>query len=273
MISLVHALSAPVSAADGCQYSTEAKMGKMIFESYVMLFGTEKTYTLNLWKYVQTHDLTPTDPVAVYASEYFSCHQEAYDDIFSTDDSQLKDISMPDTLYKSRMISYAENYAIHPSPDYKEFSVDCTNFASQIVHEGGQRMDFSWLRGWYMEKVMGYFIGWRWRWSYTWSVTDGFQSWMTRNNVLYMPINGKKMSYHDVIRILETLNGKVGFIQIDYEGSSASGPDHTFFVYKKDGQWFMAQHTYNYNGPFREDVINKPSVRRIWIMGVNFLKP
>lgn len=42
---------------------------------------------------------------------------------------------------------YAEQYALNPNPNYKDFSEnggDCTNFVSQIIHAGGIKYSTSW---------------------------------------------------------------------------------------------------------------------------------
>ncbi len=47
----------------------------------------------------------------------------------------------------NKAIKYAEKYALIPNPDYKSFSGiggDCTNFVSQIIHDGGLSKTHTW---------------------------------------------------------------------------------------------------------------------------------
>ena len=88
----------------------------------------------------------------------------------------------------SGALQYADNNAIWPNLSYWYFASDCTNFVSQILHDGG---GFPETTGWY----------YNWRFDYTpsWTVVADFYNYTIGRGIdLYSPegwaviIGGKK---------------------------------------------------------------------------------
>ncbi|CAG8818977.1 1021_t:CDS:1 [Gigaspora margarita] len=71
--------------------------------------------------------------------------------------------SKPLVYDRNKAVSYANQYCSKPNPNYiEQKSVDCTNFASQVLYAGGIPMDNSWRpdkRAWVdVDYFYGYLI-------------------------------------------------------------------------------------------------------------------
>ena len=71
--------------------------------------------------------------------------------------------------------SYADIWALSRNSNYPSFDADCTNFASQAMHEGGT-LPFDKQNGWYCEKVL-----WWWNWGTAWSVADDLYRYLSNS--------------------------------------------------------------------------------------------
>lgn len=72
---------------------------------------------------------------------------DLYDSFILLSSKSQKSRSIGNEFNVNKAIKYAEEYALIPNPNYKSFSGiggDCTNFVSQIIHEGGLSKTQTW---------------------------------------------------------------------------------------------------------------------------------
>ncbi|WP_223700955.1 amidase domain-containing protein [Sutcliffiella deserti] len=132
------------------------------------------------------------------------------------------------TYNRLEAVRYAEQWWDSYNPKYRKFDVDCTNFISQCLHEGGAPMvgHPNKSSGWWMKGNS---------WSYTWSVAHALR-W-------YLPsakagVKGKEVQSAELL-----MPGDV--ICYDFQGDGRF--DHNTIVVAKDadGQPLVNAHTYN----------------------------
>lgn len=113
-------------------------------------------------------------------------------------------------------VQYAEEWWNSYNPKYKKFEVDCTNFISQCLHEGGAPMTNFTNRnkGWWYSGN---------NWSYSWSVAHAMR-W-------YLSGSQQGLQAQEVESPTELKLGDI--ICYDFEGDGRF--DHTTIVTAKDG--------------------------------------
>jgi len=93
----------------------------------------------------------------------------------------VRDYSWNTNIYNptkslSGAVTYVEQYALNPNPNYPPFPSDCTNFISQILHEGGgfpeERGNWLYWQNWYYDGPD------YWQCANSWTVVDTFYSYM-----------------------------------------------------------------------------------------------
>ncbi|WP_338470556.1 amidase domain-containing protein [Niallia sp. XMNu-256] len=129
---------------------------------------------------------------------------------------------------RQKAVQYAERWWNSYNPAYKKFEVDCTNYISQCLHQGGASMRGHPNRshGWWMQKN---------NWSYSWSVAHAFR--------LFLGTSKKGLRAKAVSSPEELLLGDV--ICYDFEGDGRF--NHTTIVTGKDanGMPLVNAHTAN----------------------------
>jgi len=90
----------------------------------------------------------------------------------NNNNEQARQLYAPLALSRTSAKNYAENWAMGRNSNYKSFSSDCTNFASQTIgpEGGGYAMQYTSPK-WFMQKKW-----WGWRWTNSWSVVGNFRS-------------------------------------------------------------------------------------------------
>ena len=129
---------------------------------------------------------------------------------------------------RRKAVQYAERWWNEYNPDYRKFTVDCTNYVSQCLHAGGAPM-----RG-YPDRSQG----WWYRgdsWSFSWSVAHSLR-W-------YLATSKTGLRAKEVSDPRELLLGDI--ICYDFEGDGRF--DHTTIVTAKDayGMPLVNAHTTN----------------------------
>ncbi|KAB7665075.1 amidase domain-containing protein [Bacillus sp. B1-b2] len=129
---------------------------------------------------------------------------------------------------RTKAVQYAEKWWNSYNPKYKQFEVDCTNYISQCVHEGGAPMRGypNRNKGWWMQNN---------NWSYSWSVANAFPR--------YLASSTAGLRAKEVKTAMELKLGDV--ICYDFEGDGKW--NHTTIVTGKDanGEPLVNAHTYN----------------------------
>ncbi|MCF2650031.1 MULTISPECIES: amidase domain-containing protein [Bacillaceae] len=127
-----------------------------------------------------------------------------------------------------KAVQYAEKWWNSYNPKYHQFEVDCTNYISQCVHEGGAPMRGypNRNKGWWMQNN---------NWSYSWSVANAFPR--------YLETSTTGLRAKQVNNAIELKLGDV--ICYDFEGDGKY--NHTTIVTGKDanGEPLVNAHTYN----------------------------
>lgn len=84
---------------------------------------------------------------------------------------------------KSGAITYADNWATNMhNPNYPDFSSDCANFVSQILHEGGGLAEVP-SGGTYPWNI---YFNWGWQYSTSWTVANDLKNWLINTNKGYV---------------------------------------------------------------------------------------
>lgn len=132
------------------------------------------------------------------------------------------------TYDRLKAVQYAEKWWNSYNPKYQQFEVDCTNYISQCVHEGGAPMRGypNRNKGWWMQNN---------NWSYSWSVANAFPR--------YLETSTTGLRAKQVNSAMELKLGDV--ICYDFEGDGKY--NHTTIVTGKDanGEPLVNAHTYN----------------------------
>lgn len=132
------------------------------------------------------------------------------------------------TYDRLKAVQYAEKWWNSYNPKYHQFEVDCTNYISQCVHEGGAPMRGypNRNKGWWMQSN---------NWSYSWSVANAFPR--------YLETSTTGLRAKQVNSAMELKLGDV--ICYDFEGDGKY--NHTTIVTGKDanGEPLVNAHTYN----------------------------
>ncbi|WP_400246186.1 amidase domain-containing protein [Niallia sp. JL1B1071] len=132
------------------------------------------------------------------------------------------------TYDRLKAVQYAEKWWNSYNPKYHQFEVDCTNYISQCVHEGGAPMRGypNRNKGWWMQNN---------NWSYSWSVANAFPR--------YLETSTTGLRAKQVNSAIELKLGDV--ICYDFEGDGKY--NHTTIVTGKDanGEPLVNAHTYN----------------------------
>ncbi|MEQ6378564.1 amidase domain-containing protein [Bacillaceae bacterium S4-13-56] len=145
--------------------------------------------------------------------------------------SDVMEVRNPELSYtydRRKAVQYAERWWNDYNPKYKKFDVDCTNFVSQCLHEGGAPM---WgqpdrTKGWWMSDNS---------WSYSWSVANALR-W-------YLSGSTKGFQAEEVSSAEELRPGDI--ICYDFEGDGKW--NHNTIVVEKDanGEPLVNAHTQN----------------------------
>ncbi|MER2060834.1 MAG: amidase domain-containing protein, partial [Niallia sp.] len=119
------------------------------------------------------------------------------------------------TYDRLKAVQYAEKWWNSYNPKYHQFEVDCTNYISQCVHEGGAPMRGypNRNKGWWMQSN---------NWSYSWSVANAFPR--------YLETSTTGLRAKQVNSAMELKLGDV--ICYDFEGDGKY--NHTTIVTGKD---------------------------------------
>ena len=129
---------------------------------------------------------------------------------------------------RQKAVQYAERWWNDYNPAYKKFEVDCTNYVSQCLHQGGAPMRGYANRsnGWWMQNN---------NWSYSWSVAHALR--------LHLPTSKSGLRAKAVSSPEELLPGDV--ICYDFEGDGRF--NHNTIVTGKDadGMPLVNAHTAN----------------------------
>lgn len=125
---------------------------------------------------------------------------------------------------------YAREYAAHRNSQYKSFTYDCTNFASQILYNGGVNMNNTW---WYSRVAK--------TWSKTWTVADKFVKFWGTYKIFKRKRNQK---YTQIYRLTKAVK-KGDFIAYDRTGDGKW--DHVAYVTGKSGKKKTIQQRRVYN--------------------------
>ncbi|WP_312097132.1 amidase domain-containing protein [Niallia sp.] len=132
------------------------------------------------------------------------------------------------TYDRLKAVQYAEKWWNSYNPKYHQFEVDCTNYISQCLHEGGAPMRGypNRNKGWWMQNN---------NWSYSWSVANAFPR--------YLETSTTGLRAKQVTSAMELKLGDV--ICYDFEGDGKY--NHTTIVTGKDanGEPLVNAHTYN----------------------------
>lgn len=127
-----------------------------------------------------------------------------------------------------KAVQYAERWWNDYNPAYKKFEVDCTNYISQCLHQGGAPMRGYPNRsnGWWMQND---------NWSFSWSVANAMR-WHIPGSKL--GLRGREVNSAEKLKL-----GDV--ICYDFQGDGRF--DHTTIVtgHDADGMPLVNAHTYN----------------------------
>lgn len=127
-----------------------------------------------------------------------------------------------------KAVQYAERWWNSYNPAYKKFEVDCTNFISQCLHEGGAPMNGypNRSKGWWLRNS---------NWSYSWSVANALRLYLSNSRV---GLRAREVSSPEQLSL-----GDV--ICYDFQGDGRF--DHNTIVTGKDafGMPLVNAHTYN----------------------------
>lgn len=127
-----------------------------------------------------------------------------------------------------KAVQYAERWWNDFNPAYKKFEVDCTNYISQCLHQGGAPMRGYPNRsnGWWMQND---------NWSFSWSVANAMR-WHIPGSKF--GLRGREVDHAQKLKL-----GDV--ICYDFEGDGRF--DHTTIVtgHDADGMPLVNAHTYN----------------------------
>lgn len=127
-----------------------------------------------------------------------------------------------------KAVQYAEKWWNSYNPAYTKFEVDCTNFISQCLHEGGAPM-----RG-YPNRRMGWWLRGK-NWSFSWAVANSLKLYLSESKI--------GLRAREVNSAEQLLLGDV--ICYDFQGNGRF--DHNTIVTGKDalGMPLVNAHTYN----------------------------
>ncbi|MBS4171696.1 amidase domain-containing protein [Bacillus sp. FJAT-49736] len=132
------------------------------------------------------------------------------------------------TYDRLRAVQYAERWWNSYNPKYRKFDVDCTNFISQCLHEGGAPMRGYPNRGqgWWMQNN---------NYSYSWAAAHSLMLYLSNSK---SGLRAKQVSSPDELNL-----GDV--ICLDFQGDGRF--DHNTIVTGKDafGMPLVNAHTYN----------------------------
>ena len=132
------------------------------------------------------------------------------------------------TYDRIKAVQYAEKWWNSYNPKYQKFEVDCTNYISQCLHEGGAPMRGypNRNKGWWMQNN---------NWSYSWSVANSFPR--------YLETSTTGLRAKQVDSAMKLKLGDV--ICYDFEGDGKW--NHTTIITGKDanGEPLVNAHTYN----------------------------
>ncbi|WP_377914885.1 amidase domain-containing protein [Bacillus songklensis] len=130
------------------------------------------------------------------------------------------------------VVRYAETWWNSYNPKYKKFAVDCTNFISQCVHEGGAPMRGypNKGKGWWMQNNS---------WSYSWAVAHAFHAYLKNSTT---GLRAKQVSNPVLL-----MPGDV--ICYDFEGDGRW--NHTTVVVAKDANDMPLVNAHTYNSRMR----------------------
>jgi hypothetical protein len=145
-----------------------------------------------------------------------------------TDEESYGFKSSKGPYHRARAKRYAELWWNQYNPSYPKFDVDCTNFVSQCLHEGGLSMETTGQR----EK--GWWVQGKTNWSFSWSVANSLMNYL---------VNGKQ-SRAELKSSADQLT--IGdLICYDWEGRGRF--EHNTFVVAKDpyGMPLVNAHTIN----------------------------
>jgi hypothetical protein len=132
------------------------------------------------------------------------------------------------TYDRREAVRYAEKWWDSYNPKYKKFDVDCTNFVSQCMHEGGAPMTGfgNQSEGWWYRDD---------QWSYSWAVAHSLRWYLSGSN---QGLQAKEVSSAEELELGD-------IICYDFEGNGRF--DHNTIVVSFDAnrEPLVNAHTYN----------------------------
>ncbi|RXT04818.1 amidase domain-containing protein [Ammoniphilus sp. CFH 90114] len=135
------------------------------------------------------------------------------------------------TFDRAKVKRYAEVWWNRYNPAYPKFEVDCTNYVSQCLHEGGLTMEHTARRG------KGWWVKGKTNWSYSWSVAHSLMNYLLGANTKHTPKGQLKQTADELM---------VGDV-ICYDWDGSGNYQHNTVVVAKDpnGMPLVNAHTVN----------------------------
>jgi hypothetical protein len=134
---------------------------------------------------------------------------------------------------RHKAVRYADAWWNSYNPDYREFSVDCTNYVSQSLFAGGAPMNQAGQRdrGWWYKHAGGAAD----QWSYSWAVAHSLR-W-------YLPTSGQGLQGKEVSSAGELALGDI--ICYDFDGDGKWQHNTIVTAIDASGQPLVNAHTTN----------------------------
>jgi hypothetical protein len=101
---------------------------------------------------------------------------------------------------RSAAVAYARKHALSPNSAYHLYEVDCTNFVSQCMLQGGWTMITGWYRSDRVWWYTGGLFGWRAA-SYTWAAAQNFADFLSASGRGSAASGPADLDLADVIQI------------------------------------------------------------------------
>jgi hypothetical protein len=157
---------------------------------------------------------------------------------------------------RAKVVQYAETWWNRTNPNYLEFAVDCTNFASQCLYAGGAPMNYTGKRAsgwWYAGKQGGTEL-----WSFSWAVAHSLQTFVSSNR---RGLRGTLVSSPDQLQAGD-------MICYDWDGNGRY--QHNTIVTSRDanGAPLVNAHTYNCRNrywDYRDSPAWSPQTRYVFV--------
>jgi len=161
-------------------------------------------------------------------SEVYSDNLRAYEEFLG---EPPEAISKKGSYNRAKVKRYAELWWNQHNPYYPKFDVDCTNFVSQCIHEGGVSQEVT------KQRNIGWWVVGKENWSFSWSVAHSLMNYLLGANTR-LPAKAELKTSADQLLI-----GDV--VCYDWDGSGKF--QHNAIVVAKDpnGMPLVNAHTVN----------------------------